>query len=252
MQPILQVIRVSKTFGTVVAADNLNVSVSPGEVIGIVGANGAGKTVFVNIITGYEKPSSGTILFEGSDITARAPRQITRLGISRSFQVSQVFQSMTVRDNLLLAVSISRNSGRSLLGGIRERHLLQAADELLERFGLTADGGRPAHALSQGARKLLDIAMAFAGRPRVLLLDEPTSGISTEEKFDFATRVMGELARENATVFIVEHDMDIIQRFVPRVLAFAQGRIICDAAPQQALRDPDVIHQVLGTDHALA
>ena len=252
MPSILDVLQVHKTFGTVTAADSLTVSVAPGEVVGIVGANGAGKTVFVNMITGYEKPSSGKILFEGRDITALPPREITRLGISRSFQASQVFPSMKVFENLLVALSLHRNSGRALLKAIRQPVLLDAVEELLERFGLAADRGRPAHALSQGARKLLDIAMACVGRPRVLMLDEPTSGISSEEKFEFMTRVMTALARENATVFIVEHDMDIIQRFVSRVLAFAQGRIICDAAPHEALRDPNVVQHVLGIEHAVA
>jgi branched-chain amino acid transport system ATP-binding protein len=252
VRPILEVLEVNKTFGTVIAAENLNVRVPPAEVVGIVGANGAGKTVFVNMITGYEKPSSGKIIFEGRDITPLPPRDITRLGISRSFQVSQVFQSMKVSENLLMALSIHRNSGRMLLKSIRQPALIEAVDELLERFGLAADRDRPAHELSQGARKLLDIAMAFVGRPRVLMLDEPTSGISTEEKFEFMARVLAALAREKATVLIVEHDMDIIQRFVSRVLAFAQGRIVCDASPQDALRDPNVVQHILGIDHAFA
>jgi branched-chain amino acid transport system ATP-binding protein len=249
---LLEVIQVNKKFGTVTAADGLNVRVPPAEVVGIVGANGAGKTVFVNMITGYEKPDSGKIVFDGRDITPLAPRQVTRLGISRSFQVSQVFQSMKVSENLLVALSIHRNCGRSLLRNIRQPALMQGVDELVERFGLSRDRDRPAHELSQGARKLLDIAMACVGSPRVLMLDEPTSGISTEEKFEFMARVTGALARENATVLIVEHDMDIIQRFVSRVLAFAQGRIVCDASPQDALRDPNVVQHVLGIDHAFA
>ncbi len=252
MPSILEVVEVSKTFGTVTAADKLNVAVAPGEVVGIVGANGAGKTVFVNMITGYEKPSSGKIVFEGRDITPLPPRDITRLGISRSFQVSQVFPSMKVSENLLMALSIHRNSDRALLKNIRQPALIEAVDDLLDRFGLSRDRDRPAHELSQGARKLLDIAMAFVGRPRVLMLDEPTSGISTEEKFEFMTRVMGALTLEKATVLIVEHDMDIIQRFVSRVLAFAQGRIICDASPHDALRDPNVVQHVLGIGHAFA
>jgi branched-chain amino acid transport system ATP-binding protein len=250
MPGILEVLQVNKTFGTVTAADDLNVNIAAGEIIGIVGANGAGKTVFVNMITGYEKPSSGKIVFEGRDITSLSPRHITRLGISRSFQVSQIFQSMKVSENLLMALSIHRNSGRMLLKDIRQAALIEAVEELLDRFGLAPDRDRPAHELSQGARKLLDIAMAFVGRPRILMLDEPTSGISTEEKFEFMTKIMAALARENATVLIIEHDMDIIQRFVSRVLAFAQGRIVCDASPQEALRDPSVVQYVLGIAHA--
>jgi branched-chain amino acid transport system ATP-binding protein len=249
---MLEVVQVNKAFGTVIAAENLNVTVSAGEIVGIVGANGAGKTVFVNMITGYEKPSSGKIVFEGRDITALPPREVMRLGISRSFQVSQVFQSMKVFENLLMALAIHRNSGRAMLKNIRQPALMETVDELLDRFGLAAERERPAHELSQGGRKLLDIAMAFVGRPRMLLLDEPTSGISTEEKFEFMTRVMRALALEKATVLIVEHDMDIIERFVSRVLAFSQGKIIRDASPQEALRDPNVVEHILGIAHAFA
>ena len=248
---VLEVLKVNKNFGTVVAAEDLNVRIARGEVVGIVGANGAGKTVFVNMITGYEKPSSGRILFDGRDITPLRPRDITKLGISRSFQVSQVFHTMTVFENVLMALSIYRHSGRALLGNIRQRSVVEEVDRLLERFGLAAERDRSAQELSQGARKLLDIAMACVGRPRVLLLDEPTSGISTEEKFQFMSGVTAALAHEQVTVLIVEHDMDIIQRFVSRVLAFAQGRIICDAPVQAALQHPGVVEHVLGTSYAV-
>jgi branched-chain amino acid transport system ATP-binding protein len=250
MEPILRATGVSKMFGSVTAADGLHVAAAAGEVIGIVGANGAGKTVFVNMITGYEKPTAGTITFEGRDITRLAPHQVTRLGIARSFQISQIFPTMTVFENVSLALAIHRNSGAALLRRLLTADLVAAADDLLERFGLRADRDRRAHELPQGARKLLDIAMAFVGRPRVLLLDEPTSGISAEEKFPFMSLVLEALSRDKATVFIVEHDMDIIQAFVSRVLAFAQGRIICDARPEEAMRHPDVITHVLGTAHA--
>lgn len=248
MEPILRATGVNKTFGAVTAAHDLNVAVAAGEVIGIVGANGAGKTVFVNMITGYEKPTSGTITFAGRDITRLAPHQVTRLGIARSFQVSQIFPSMTVFENVCLALAIHRNSGAALMRRVLTVELAAAADDLLERFSLRGERERRAHELPQGARKLLDIAMAFVGRPRVLLLDEPTSGISAEEKFAFMSRVLEALSRDNATVFIVEHDMDIIQAFVSRVLAFAQGRIICDARPEEAMRHSGVIVHVLGTD----
>jgi len=252
MSPAIEVIGVAKAFGTVVAAADLNVAVASGEIVGIVGANGAGKTVFVNMITGYEKPTAGRILFHGQDITPLPPREITQLGICRSFQVSQVFTSMTVFENMLVALSINRNRGLRMLRDIRQAPLAREAEELLGRFGLAAQRDRLARELPQGMRKLLDIAMALAARPRVLMLDEPTSGISSEEKFEFMSVVMGALAEGNVTVLIVEHDMDIIQRFVSRVLAFSQGRIICDAPPAEALSNAEVIQYVLGTDHAVA
>ncbi len=249
MEAMLEASGLSKSFGTLTAASDINVKVAAGEIVGIVGANGAGKTVFVNMITGYEKPTTGRILFQGRDITALPPRQITGIGICRSFQISQIFLTMTVFENLLLALAINRNAGFGMLGAIRRAPLVAEVERVLERFGLQAHRDRPAVELAQGVRKLVDIAMAVVARPKILMLDEPTSGISTEEKFDFMKIVMDALSAEKVAVLIVEHDMEIIQRFVSRVLAFSQGRIICDASPQEALRNPDVIEQVLGSEH---
>ena len=248
---LLDVRGLSKIFGAVTAASDISISVSPGEVVGIVGANGAGKTVFVNLITGYVKPTAGTVLLQGQDITLLQPRQITRLGICRSFQVSQLFMNMTVFENLLLALSIIRASEVNLLSNIRSSKNIAEVEQMLENFRLQDRCNQPVRELSQGLRKLLDIAMAMVSNQKILMLDEPTSGISTEEKFDFMEAVMDALAKTSVTMFIIEHDMDIIQRFVSRVLAFAQGRIVCDAAPQDALRNPQVVQYVLGANGAL-
>ncbi len=247
---ILDVRGLCKNFGAVMAASDINVGVLSGEIVGIVGANGAGKTVFVNLITGYVKPTAGSVLFQGQDITWLEPREITKMGICRSFQVSQLFPNMTVFENLLLALSISTVSERRLLWDIRSPKNVAAVERMLERFQLRDRRDQLARELPQGVRKLLDIAMAMASGPKVLMLDEPTSGISTEEKFDFMEVVMGAVAKSSVTMFIIEHDMDIIERFVSRVLAFSQGRIICDAPPKDALSDPQVIQHVLGAGGA--
>jgi branched-chain amino acid transport system ATP-binding protein len=243
----LDVQNVSKRFEMVTAASDLNVGVAEGEILGIVGSNGAGKTVFINMITGYEKPTTGAIIFNGKDITRLLPREITKLGICRSFQMSQVFPSMTVFENVLFAHSIGQPS-RSLLKVIGRPDNIESADQILERFRLVPYRDRVVRELSQGIQKLLDIALAIVGRPKVVMLDEPTSGISTEEKFNFMNLVMDALIELKVTIFVVEHDMAIIEKHVSRVLAFSQGRIICDAPPQIALHDSEVIRYVLGNN----
>jgi branched-chain amino acid transport system ATP-binding protein len=246
--PILEVRDLHKNFGAVTAAANINVSFAPGETVGIIGANGAGKTTFVNMITGYLPPSRGTILYRGEDITRRPPRDIARLGICRSFQVSQVFTSLPVIENLLTAVAIASSPGLAMLRPLRRPELLERAEAILERYHIAAHRDQLASDLSQGARKLLDIAMAVVSSPKVLLLDEPTSGISTEEKTALMDVVMGALKQDEMTILFIEHDMEIVERYVDRVLAFYQGEIICDAPPAQALRDPRVLEYVIGTD----
>jgi len=247
--PILDVRNLHKNFGAVTAASNINVGFAPGETVGIIGANGAGKTTFVNMITGYLKPTRGAIMYRGQEITGLPPRKIARLGICRSFQVSQVFTSLSVLENLLTAVAIARSPGLGMLRPLRRPELLERAEQLLERYRITAHRDQLASDLSQGARKLLDIAMAVVGQPRVLLLDEPTSGISTEEKSPLMDVVMDALKQDKVTILFIEHDMEIVERYVDRVLAFYQGEIICDAPPAEALRDPQVQEYVIGAEY---
>ncbi|MEQ9642894.1 MAG: ABC transporter ATP-binding protein [Alphaproteobacteria bacterium] len=248
MAPILEVQNLQKTFGAVVAAKDINVDVEPGEIVGILGANGAGKTTFVNMVTGYLKPSAGTIKFQGRDITGLAPRKVTMTGIGRSFQVSQVFMTLSVFENLLTALAIAQSPGTSMLRPLRRPELIAECEATLARYGIADQRDQPASQLSQGARKLLDIAMAMVSKPKILLLDEPTSGISVEEKFPLMDRVMEALKAANVTVLFIEHDMEIIERYVSRVLAFYQGEVICDAPPAEALADAKVQEFVIGTE----
>ncbi len=247
-QPILEVRDLSKNFGAVTAASNINVAFAPGETVGIIGANGAGKTTFVNMITGYLPPTRGEIRYRSQDITRKRPRDIARLGICRSFQVSQVFVSLSVLENLLTAVAIASSPGLGMLRPLRRPELLERAEVILERYDIAAYRDQLASDLSQGARKLLDIAMAVVSGPKVLLLDEPTSGISSGEKTALMDVVMDALKQDEVTILFIEHDMEIVERYVDRVLAFYQGEIICDAPPAQALRDPQVLQYVIGTE----
>lgn len=248
MNAILEVSDVNKTFGAVTAAKDINVSVAKDEIVGIIGANGAGKTTFVNMVTGWLPPSTGTIKFDGRDITGMAPRKITRLGICRSFQVAQVFMTATVFDNLMIALGIADARGLGALLPLRGRGREARAEAILERYKIQDYRDQVASTLPQGVRKLLDIAMAMVAKPKILLLDEPTSGISVEEKFSLMDIVMSALKEDGVTVLFVEHDMEIVERYVGRVLAFYQGEIICDAPPAEALVDPKVIEFVIGDE----
>ena len=248
MTAVLEVHDLEKSFGGVVAASNINVSVDEQEIIGIIGANGAGKTTFVNMVTGYMPPTSGSIAFKGQSILGLKPRDITVLGLCRSFQIPQVFLSETVFDNMLLSFGIAERSGFGLLTPLHTEERTVKVDAHLERFQISEYRDMTAGALPQGVRKLLDIAMATVRRPSLLMLDEPTSGISVEEKFGLMDIIMSALKEENTTVLFIEHDMEIVERYVSRVLAFYQGQIICDAPTADAMKDDKVREFVLGRD----
>ena len=245
---ILSAKSIYKRFGAVVAADDISVDIAAGVTVGIIGANGAGKTTFVNIVTGYLKPDRGQILFDGADITQLSPRQITRLGIRRSFQVAQLFPNLSVRDNVLVALAADEAERPSAVSPLRTPERIAAADGLLERLGLTEDAPRAITELPQGKRKLLDIALAMVGQASVLFLDEPTSGISAEEKFPLMDLIMEALAGADTTVLFVEHDMEIVERYALRVLAFYDGRIIADGTAASVLADHDVQRYVVGSE----
>ena len=252
MSTILEAKNLRKNFGAVTAADDINIQIESDTVVGLIGSNGAGKTTFLNMITGYLKPTSGSIHFDGRNITALGPRQITRLGICRSFQIPQLFDTLSVRDNLLVGVGILATAGESWSGAAStEGSPEEAVEKMLERFDLRSYRDMSAGTLPEGVRKLLDIAMAMIVRPRILLLDEPTSGVSAEEKFALMGLVMEAVRSQKVTVLFVEHDMEIINRYTHRVLAFAEGRVIADDEPEAALNDAEVRKYVIGeTLHA--
>jgi len=243
--PLLEARGLSKRFGAVVAAADLQVDLVAGERVSLIGSNGAGKTTLVNMITGYLKPDEGQILLEGRDITQLAPRAITRLGVARSFQILQLCGDLTVLDNMLVA-NACHDPGLSFWKPARRAETIERAEALLERFRLQDHRHQRGVELPGGVRKLLDIAMALSAEPRLLLLDEPTSGVAAEEKFPMMDRVMSGLANAHLTVLFVEHDMDIVERYAGRVIAFYAGRIIADGAPGEALASADVRRYVTG------
>lgn len=245
---LLEAKGLNKRFGAVVAADNVSIALEPGITASIIGANGAGKTTFVNMVTGHVKPDQGQILFDGVDITHLQPREVTRRGLCRSFQVAQLFPNLSARDNVVVALASTESDRPSLFGLLRTQERVAKADDILARFGLSDVAARSTIELPQGRRKLLDIAMAMVGRSRALLLDEPTSGISAEEKYPLMDVVMQAIGGTGATVVFVEHDMEIVERYANRVVAFYDGRIIADGAPHVVLEDADVRRFVVGTE----
>ena len=248
-QPVLSAQGLQRTFGAVVAAADVNIDVAAGERLCLIGSNGAGKTTFVNMITGYLKPSAGHIFLAGEDITQRSPREITRRGVARSFQIPQLCLPMTVLDNVLTALHCGAGASQ-FLKNARDAGSVAHAMDLLARFGLVHQAARPVLELPGGVRKLLDIAMALTGKPRVLLLDEPTSGVSADEKFSTMDTVMQAIERSAGhapvTVLFVEHDMDIVRRYASRVAAFYSGRVIADGLAKDVLNDADVQRYVTG------
>ena len=246
MSTVLETRGLTRTFGSIVAAKNINVRIDKGEIVGVIGSNGAGKTTFINMVTGYLPPSSGEILFNDQSILGREPRDNTRHGISRSFQVAQLFPQLTMLDNMLIALLAAETSGRPLLRTLRTRERCVRAEAVLASFGVEHYRDTLTSEIPQGARKLIDIAMALASKPQLLLLDEPTSGVSTEEKFPLMDTVMAEVKKHGVTVLFVEHDLQIIARYVTRIIAFYSGEILADGLPDEVLANHKVQQLVVG------
>ena len=246
MTPVLSARGLQKRFGAVVAADDVHISLKAGETVSLIGANGAGKTTFVNMVTGYLRPDYGVIEIDGRDVGRRSPREMARLGVMRSFQIPQLFLHLTASENLVCAVGAARGEHLSLTRRAEAAGRREDALALLDRFGLAAAADRPISELAGGVRKLVDIAMALARRPRLLLLDEPTSGVAAEEKFEAMERVFNAVASHETAIVFVEHDMDIVGRFADRVIAFYSGRVIADGPPQRVMEDADVRRYVTG------
>jgi branched-chain amino acid transport system ATP-binding protein len=244
---LLMTQRLRKSFGETRAVDGIDFTVREKEILALVGSNGAGKTSLVNLISGLLQPDAGTITFQGRDITHLLVYDRIKAGIARSFQLVNLFDQLTAFENVRLSILSREGKIRRLLRLVdRDRDVRQEALEVLGRFGLDNKSHIPAKGLAQGERKLLDVAVAYALRPKFLLLDEPTSGVSTREKGTIMDTIAEVVKSGGITAVIIEHDMDVVFTYAARVVMMHQGRILADGTPEEIRHNGEVASTLLG------
>lgn len=243
MNEILRCQGVTKAFDSLLAVSGIDLNVGEDEVLGVIGANGAGKTTLVNIISGYVVPSSGRVMLCGEDIIGMPPREVFRKGVARSFQIPQLFDSFSGLENVMLGLSLRSNGRLGRLLPFAGAGRAAEARQILERFGIVDYEASQAGTLPQGVRKLLDIALALCGSsPRIILLDEPTSGVSADEKHAIMDTLWSAFKQTRIAVLFIEHDMDLVQRYAGRVVALYEGRVIANGVPSEVFKD-DLVRQ---------
>jgi branched-chain amino acid transport system ATP-binding protein len=248
MSPLLETRNVSKSYGVFSALENVSLAVGDGELVSVVGPNGAGKTTLVNLLTGLLSPTSGEVFFMGKNIAGVGPVALADQGLARAFQLIQIFPKLTVEETIAAAV-VSRQKKRwRLLSRLSEdAEIYERVGKVAEIFGLSNRLDTLAAALSQGEKKLLDVASAFALDPQVILFDEPTSGVSTADKHSIMKTLLAaaKLAGVRGIV-LVEHDMDLVSAYSTRIIALAEGRVLADLPPKEFFADPHLIATVIG------
>ena len=245
--PLLEVRRLSKSFGALRASDQIDFDVTEGETHAVIGPNGAGKTTFISQISGDLRPDTGTIRFAGEEITALPAHRRSRKGLARSFQITSIYRDFNVLDNVALAVQAhAGHSFRFWRAAREDRALRQPAMQVLEQVGLAKRADVLAANLSHGEQRQLEIAMALATRPRLLLLDEPVAGMGTDESLrmvEFLASIKG-----SKTIVLVEHDMDAVFSLADRISVLVYGRIIATGTPVEIRANPEVRSAYLGED----
>ena len=237
-----------KSFGGVAATSNVSLVFEEGSISAVIGPNGAGKTTLFNLITGAFRPDSGRILLKGEDIAGLGAPEIARRGIGRAFQIAQIFPTLTVREAILAAVNAHRHQHGLLLRRFPLAGAQGRADEVLELTGMTKRAETLSRNLSHGDQKLLDIALALALRPQVLLLDEPTAGMGPEERWQMMDTIQALWQREKMTVIFIEHDMDIVFKIAQSIRVLSYGTVLAQGTPDEIRNHPEVIKAYLGTE----
>ncbi len=245
---ILEARDVKKFYGDFCALDGVSLAVREGEFVSIIGPNGAGKSTLINVLTGVLHPTAGTVRFKDRDISGIGPVALARLGMARSFQLVQIFPDLTVLETLQAAVVSRLGRGTRLFASLAgDRAVQEGALEVAELFGLADKRHALSRQLPQGDKKLLDVASAFALRPEIILLDEPTSGVSTADKTAIMEILVAASRRIGLRAIIqVEHDMDIVFGYSDRIIALHQGKVLADATPAVIRADARVVDMVIG------
>jgi branched-chain amino acid transport system ATP-binding protein len=245
--PLLECRGLVRRFGALVAVDGIDLAVEPGEIRAVIGPNGAGKSTVFNLITSVLKPSAGQVIFAGEDVTGMPVHQVAQKGIARTFQLCHIFPALTVRENVRIAAQARDGRRWQFLGGggVLNRSA-SAADDAIGRMRLTRLADATAAMLSHGDQRLLEIAMAIAQKPRLLMLDEPTQGLSIEETGRAVQILKDMLAAGDLSVLLVEHDMEVVFKLADNITVLHRGRVIADGAPAAVRASAEVRSAYLG------